>query len=552
MTGFEDHAATVDRLHAVPLYHQIFLQLREEITSGERAFGSRMPTEQELAASFGVSRITARRALAELAETQLVARKRRVGTTVIFQSPARPIEGSIDQAIESLLTFGRSTQVKLIELDEAPARAPVSDALGVKPGTPLIRVVRVRWLDGEPLGHLISYVPADLAGHITRAGLRTTPILALIEQAGVKIGGATQTISATLADAALAAALTVEIGAPIPPRPLPDPARPAQDARRNASRLMADWTSEASPRLTRFRMATMGAPDLAAFERCYVDWLGYRVRERGTVDAGLAASWGLAAMAGRPTLTLSSDGADDVHIRAVGTDAIAGYRPLTTFGWNACEIIVDDVHALAERLAPSPFTVLDGPHPLQFMPSIHAMQLIGPAGECLYLTMEGGDRAASILPAPRAAIDRPFILVLAGGDFEAMRRWYVDRFDLRQRPIRSAKVRVVQRAQGLDPDDAFPLTTLGLAEHGFLIEIDGYPTGPGRIAAPRATAAGLLPQGNAMASFAIDDIGRVADIAIAPPVRRDALGYDGCLACTVVGPAGELVELVDEGQLYQH
>ena len=215
MTEAEDQAASVDRLHAVPLYHQIFLQLREEITSGERAFGSRLPTEQELAASFGVSRITARRALAELAETHLVDRKRRVGTTVIFQPPARPIEGSIDQAIESLLTFGRSTQVKLIELDEAPARAPISDALGVKPGTPLIRVVRVRWLDGEPLGHLISYVPADLAGHITRTALRTTPILALIEAAGVKIGGATQTISATLADASLAAALAVEIGAPI-------------------------------------------------------------------------------------------------------------------------------------------------------------------------------------------------------------------------------------------------------------------------------------------------------------------------------------------------
>lgn len=210
-----EETGAVDRLHAVPLYHQIFLQLREEITSGERALGSRLPTEQELAAAFGVSRITARRALAELAETRLVARKRRVGTTVIFEPPAKPIEGSIDQAIESLLTFGRSTQVKLIELDEWAARAPISDALGVATGTPLIRVVRVRWLDGEPLGHLVSYVPLDLGEHISRAALRATPMLELIEQAGVKIGGATQTISATLADAALASALTVEIGAPI-------------------------------------------------------------------------------------------------------------------------------------------------------------------------------------------------------------------------------------------------------------------------------------------------------------------------------------------------
>lgn len=210
-----DDIPAIDRLHAVPLYHQIFLRLREEITSGERAQGSRMPTEQELAAAFGVSRITARRALAELASTSLVVRKRRVGTHVTFEPPARPIEGSIDQAIESLITFGRSTQVKLIELGETPAGSPINDAMAVALETPLIRVVRVRWLDGEPLGHLISYVPVDLGEHITRAALRTTPILSLIEQAGVKIGGATQTISATLADAALSAALSVEVGAAI-------------------------------------------------------------------------------------------------------------------------------------------------------------------------------------------------------------------------------------------------------------------------------------------------------------------------------------------------
>lgn len=307
---------------------------------------------------------------------------------------------------------------------------------------------------------------------------------------------------------------------------------------------MGDWTAEAMPRLSRFRIATMGAPDLAAFEAAYVDWLGYRVRERGMINAALAASWALPAMAGRRYLTLASEGADDVYIRAIETVGFPDYRPLTTFGWNACEIIVDDVHAMADRLAPSPFVRVDGPNPLQFMPSIHAMQLAGPAGEILYLTCETGDRETSILPRPRAAIDRPFILVLAGGDFEGMRHWYRDRFDLRPRPIRDARVGIVQRAQGLAPEDSFPLTTLGLAEHGFLIELDGYPTGPGRVAGPRPAAPGMLPQGNAMASFEIDDIALVADIAISPAAPRDEIGYDGRMVCAAVGPAGELIEFV--------
>uniref|UniRef100_UPI0035641A24 GntR family transcriptional regulator n=1 Tax=Sneathiella sp. TaxID=1964365 RepID=UPI0035641A24 len=98
MTGKNDGKAGVDRGQAVPLYHQIFLQLREEITSGERAFGSRLPTEQELTKEYEVSRITARRALEELADHQFVERKRRVGTHVIFRAPARPIHGNIEQA----------------------------------------------------------------------------------------------------------------------------------------------------------------------------------------------------------------------------------------------------------------------------------------------------------------------------------------------------------------------------------------------------------------------------------------------------------------------
>ena len=210
-----DEAGAIDRMQAVPLYHQIFLQLREEITSGERAFGARLPTEQELSAQFGVSRITARRALDELADHHLVERKRRVGTHVIFRPPAKPIQGNMEQALESLLNFGRTTQVKLLEVGRVAARPPIDEALGVETDADVLRVVRVRWLDGHPLGHFISYLPADIGARMTKAKLKSTPMLTLIEKAGVRIAAAHQTISATLADASLSAALHVEIGSPI-------------------------------------------------------------------------------------------------------------------------------------------------------------------------------------------------------------------------------------------------------------------------------------------------------------------------------------------------
>jgi GntR family transcriptional regulator len=211
----EEGIAGVDRLQPVPLYHQIFLQLRGEIESGQRGTGSRLPTEQELSQNFGVSRITARRALDELAQIGLVARKQRIGTIVTFQPPAKPIEGDIDQAMESLIAFGRATQVKLIELDTVPAAPPISEILDVPVGTLLRRAVRIRWSDGEPFGHYLSHVPDALGVKLTRATLAKTPMLALIKEAGIRIGAADQVITATLADAGLAAMLRVDIGSPL-------------------------------------------------------------------------------------------------------------------------------------------------------------------------------------------------------------------------------------------------------------------------------------------------------------------------------------------------
>lgn len=202
----------VDRSQPVPLYHQIFLQLRGEIASGERAVGSRLPTEKELSTLFNVSRITARRALDELAQAGLVARKQRIGTIVTFSPPARPIEGDIDQAMESLIAFGHKTKVRLIDLETIPATAPVTDQLQIAAGTNVVRAERVRWQEEAPVGHFVTHVPSELGVELTRASLRDSPMLALIRRAGIRIGAADQVITATLADASLASLLEVDIG----------------------------------------------------------------------------------------------------------------------------------------------------------------------------------------------------------------------------------------------------------------------------------------------------------------------------------------------------
>ena len=308
---------------------------------------------------------------------------------------------------------------------------------------------------------------------------------------------------------------------------------------------MNDWTSNSDPRLLRIQTATVSTPDLEASERCYSDFLHYEVVERGHLDASIAESWGTPAMAGTRYCAMVPQGEHDVFLRLVEGPEVPGYRPLTTFGWNAFEIIVDDVHALSERLASSPFQVIGPPRPLQFMPSIVAMQVSGPSGECLYFTMESGDRENSILPPPAGFVGRTFIVVSAGPDFQRMLRWYVDRFQLRERPVRNSKVEVIQRAQGLDPEQTIELSAIGMRQRGNLIELDGYLTGPDFIAAERPRPAGSLPPGNALVTVEVEDFDAHVSSAIRPPRKLEGAVYGGRRACTLVGPAGELLELVE-------
>lgn len=200
----------LDRAGAVPLYHQIYLSLRDEILCGQRPFGSVLPTEQELSAIYDVSRITARRVLNDLADQHYVERRRRIGTRVIFKSPAKPIEANIDQAVDSLMALGEGTTVNVVSVEKRPATDIIANALGIDEGVEVIRAVRVRCLEGIPIGYIVSYVRGELESVISEATLPRAPLLKLLDEAGFHAERAEQTIGAMLADPSLVEALNVE------------------------------------------------------------------------------------------------------------------------------------------------------------------------------------------------------------------------------------------------------------------------------------------------------------------------------------------------------
>lgn len=203
----------------MPLYHRLYMVLRERIASGKHPEGSVLPSEAELTASFNVSRITAKRALDELAAEGLVERVRGRGTTVTGRAAAvlgaQPITASIDGLRENLTAIGRETSVEVIEFGYAPPPDSVRVRLELAPGEPAQRAVRVRSLDGEPLSQSTTYVPERIGRAYGAKDLAITPLIDLLERAGVVVGTADQSISATLADSVTASRLKVGVGAPL-------------------------------------------------------------------------------------------------------------------------------------------------------------------------------------------------------------------------------------------------------------------------------------------------------------------------------------------------
>ncbi|MEJ8473798.1 GntR family transcriptional regulator [Roseibium algae] len=216
--GVEQEARSQRRLTPsghVPLYHQIFLILRNRIFGGELSEGDLVPGEQDLTTEFGVSRITAKRALNELADAGLVVRERGRGTRVIKRLSTPAVTSSIEGWLENASLMGQSTKAQVLDFDYVPASDDIAQALELETGAEVQRAVRVRWLGEEPMSFLITYVPADIGRQYERSDLDAKPLLLLLERAGVDVRSARQTISATLADSEAADALSVHAGAPL-------------------------------------------------------------------------------------------------------------------------------------------------------------------------------------------------------------------------------------------------------------------------------------------------------------------------------------------------
>jgi GntR family transcriptional regulator len=200
----------------LPLYHQLEEDLRARIHAKEFETGGALPTEEQLCAQYGVSRITVRRALDALIAQGLIVRRRGVGSFVA-ESKAGVRSVKLAGSLDEFLAASGTLENQIVTLTDGIAPPEVAALLGLEKGARVTRLDALSLLKDAPIGFLNIYFPQDVGAQLTRADLEgASPIIRLVERKlNIRIARAEQMIEPDRAGAVAARHLDIDPDTPV-------------------------------------------------------------------------------------------------------------------------------------------------------------------------------------------------------------------------------------------------------------------------------------------------------------------------------------------------
>jgi GntR family transcriptional regulator len=182
----------------VPAYRRIAADLADRIRAGEYRPGDALPAQRELSASYGVTLMTLRQALQQLRDDGLIIQQAGRGTFVAPVQAAYRVD-TLRSFVEDLREQGHRVTTEVVSVSSGPD----------------FRLERVRHLDGRPVIHQVSSVPARLAATLADEDFRRVSLYAALAEAGVTIVRASERIVPGLLAEPAAGLLRRPVGEPV-------------------------------------------------------------------------------------------------------------------------------------------------------------------------------------------------------------------------------------------------------------------------------------------------------------------------------------------------
>jgi GntR family transcriptional regulator len=206
----------IDFDNHIPFYIQLMEILKAKIDNKEWKPGDRIPGENDLCETYKISRTVVRQALKELEIAGIVNRRKGKGT---FIAPPKINEGLIQKVTgfyQDMTERGLKPMTKVLHQKTLPCSKKVARFLEIDPGVEIIDIQRLRFVNGEPIQLVTTYVPYDICPTLATTDLTNQSLYEYLEkESGIFIAKSRRYIEAVPANENEATLLEINRGMPL-------------------------------------------------------------------------------------------------------------------------------------------------------------------------------------------------------------------------------------------------------------------------------------------------------------------------------------------------
>lgn len=200
----------------IPYYIQLINILKAKIQSEVWKPGDQIPGEQDLCELYGVSRTVVRQALLELELEGTINRRKGKGTFISLPKISEGLVQKLTGFYQDMVERGLNPVTRVLHQRVVPASEKVARFLAINPGDQVIDILRLRFINDEPIQIVTTYVPFEMCPALATVDLTNRSLYKFLEtECGIFIAKGQRYVEAVLANEMEAELLGIERGAPL-------------------------------------------------------------------------------------------------------------------------------------------------------------------------------------------------------------------------------------------------------------------------------------------------------------------------------------------------
>jgi GntR family transcriptional regulator len=200
----------------IPYYIQLMDILKEKVRVGVWEPGDQIPGEQDLCTLYGVSRTVVRQALLELELEGTIIRRKGKGTFITKPKISEGLVQKLTGFYQDMVERGLKPVTKVLQHSVSPANEKVARYLGIEPGVKVIEILRLRFVNDEPMQVVTTYIPYELCPSLATVDLTDRSLYEYMEkEAGIVLARGRRYIEAVPSNETEAQLLGIQRGAPL-------------------------------------------------------------------------------------------------------------------------------------------------------------------------------------------------------------------------------------------------------------------------------------------------------------------------------------------------